>query len=494
MPTQEEARLKEIMAALDTGAVRPEHLVGVVQALLNVVKQIKDQTEQSVSTHKGNTDQVLNSAIQNLLDIEKRVNDSVQTSQGFNQHYINLKKRVDSELIKIYGAIGNIKPYNDSTLSKKINDTGELLKKVPKQLLPIEIRDSLETLTGDNRLDASAIRGLKDLIKKGSNTASQALSGRGVGLFLDGEDKGVVEYIDLIGGEGVSLDYLNTNTIATITISAVATGAWQIPERPFGAIDGSNTTYTLSYIPVQYSGTLQVDGQTYNEGTNFSIVDNIITFATALDASQGSEFWFRGQKFADIPPVSSSVGIETPTATGNSLVYAVANVPDFIVSDGEALFDGFGYSYSAGFITLNNPVTSFIRSIYHTGNAILETPTGTVDGSNTSFAVSHPPLYIIVDNIPRINGFGYTYSAGTIAVDSAVTPQSFIRSVFSVGTGGVEIPVGALLQNSFAVSNTPKYAIIDNSFRFNGFGFSYVLPTVTVENAFTPQSFIRNIY
>lgn len=68
-----------------------------------------------------------------------------------------------------------------------------------------------------------------------------------------------------------------------------------------------------------------------------------------------------------------------------------------------------------------------------------ETPTGTVNSSNNVFTVLNTPIFIVVDgmtrplvnNINDINGNGFTYSAGTITVNSLVPPTSFIRSYYN---------------------------------------------------------------
>lgn len=68
-----------------------------------------------------------------------------------------------------------------------------------------------------------------------------------------------------------------------------------------------------------------------------------------------------------------------------------------------------------------------------------ETPTGTVDGSNNVFTVLNTPVFVVVDGQTRplvasindINGNGFTYSAGTLTVNSLVPPVSFIRSYYN---------------------------------------------------------------
>jgi len=62
------------------------------------------------------------------------------------------------------------------------------------------------------------------------------------------------------------------------------------------------------------------------------------------------------------------------------------------------------------------------------GGSSSETPAGSVNGSNTSFTVSNEPAWIIVDGITYFDGAGYTYSAGTLTIDTP--PVSFIRSIY----------------------------------------------------------------
>lgn len=61
-----------------------------------------------------------------------------------------------------------------------------------------------------------------------------------------------------------------------------------------------------------------------------------------------------------------------------------------------------------------------------TGGYTVETPSGTVDGSNTTFTVSAVPVYIVVDGITLFDGAGYTIATLTLTLDNA--PQQFIRS------------------------------------------------------------------
>lgn len=64
---------------------------------------------------------------------------------------------------------------------------------------------------------------------------------------------------------------------------------------------------------------------------------------------------------------------------------------------------------------------------------VVETPVGAVDDSNTTFTVTHTPLYIVVNGSQYTVGTGTftSYAAGTITLSSAVGVGGFIRSYYN---------------------------------------------------------------
>lgn len=57
----------------------------------------------------------------------------------------------------------------------------------------------------------------------------------------------------------------------------------------------------------------------------------------------------------------------------------------------------------------------------------VETPTGVVDASNTTFGVSAEPKWIVADGITYFKGVGYTYTSPNVILDLA--PSNFIRAI-----------------------------------------------------------------
>jgi len=62
------------------------------------------------------------------------------------------------------------------------------------------------------------------------------------------------------------------------------------------------------------------------------------------------------------------------------------------------------------------------------GTIAVETPTGTVDGTNVTFTVSATPKWIVSDGAIYFDGAGYSLS--TLTVTMTVPPVGFIRSIY----------------------------------------------------------------
>ena len=57
-----------------------------------------------------------------------------------------------------------------------------------------------------------------------------------------------------------------------------------------------------------------------------------------------------------------------------------------------------------------------------------ETPSGTVNGSNTSFTTANTPKIVFVDGIAKFVTLNYTYGGGTITITDGAPPVVSIRS------------------------------------------------------------------
>ena len=159
-----------------------------------------------------------------------------------------------------------------------------------------------------------------------------------------------------------------------------------------------------------------------------------------------------------------AITFETPVGTINGInkTFTVTNTPVFIVEDGVTYFNGQGYTLAGLTITFDNAPVGFLQSAYSTSGSI-ETPTGTVNGSNVTFIVVNNPVFIISDGVTYFQGNGYSMVGLTVTMDFA--PTSFIRSFYGSGTPtsllGAQVPTGLI--NSSNVTYTLVVAPRANS-------------------------------
>lgn len=64
------------------------------------------------------------------------------------------------------------------------------------------------------------------------------------------------------------------------------------------------------------------------------------------------------------------------------------------------------------------------------GGVNIETPSGTINGSNTNFTVTNEPKYVVVNALTYFDGAGYSYSGGTITFDIPPATGSAIKSIY----------------------------------------------------------------
>lgn len=99
----------------------------------------------------------------------------------------------------------------------------------------------------------------------------------------------------------------------------------------------------------------------------------------------------------------------------------------------EELLHGGGPTLVAGSgITLTSN-TNGTTTVTATGTGFTisqETPVGLVNASNTTYTVSHTPIFIMVDGMLRTAGNGYTYVPFTISVDPLTPPVQSIISFY----------------------------------------------------------------
>lgn len=246
------------------------------EILALVVKELSNKTAEITGKNTNLLDSIFAENKNNLSQLINSIKDEVKKEQTI------LQNRVDSFLNEknksINNAIKNIKNGEDGIVTdEEIQRASEIALEILKQELPNfdeeilkaitnngeGVRDSLELLQGDERLEQSAIKNLQeDLLQLQEQIARLGMSIRGVG---GGTSKNVINNVinERIADGTISSSGINTET-------------------PSGTINGSNTVFTVSNEP-KY---VVVNALTYFDGGGYTYSGGTITF--------------------DIPPASGS--------------------------------------------------------------------------------------------------------------------------------------------------------------------------------------------
>lgn len=139
------------------------------------------------------------------------------------------------------------------------------------------VRDALELLQGDERLDISAIKGLAELIEKVN--AKSSIGGvhfvggtNGMILYVNGAKQGTIKYLNFIPGAGIALSSVIQGNRVDLTIRATGGGGTAniAMEKLNGTQSGGNITLDLTQLANPYTGILLItrNGQVVAPGTD----------------------------------------------------------------------------------------------------------------------------------------------------------------------------------------------------------------------------------
>jgi hypothetical protein len=130
-----------------------------------------------------------------------------------------------------------------------------------KDLSPDEIRNALELLQEDERLDKSAVKGIEELEQQITEAKSIRIGGgsRGLYLYLDGAKYGLANSINLIAGSGITLTYNREFGRNDITISNDSLEGTTMEAT--GTVDGANQAFAFTAKP----SVIVIDGTPYRE-------------------------------------------------------------------------------------------------------------------------------------------------------------------------------------------------------------------------------------
>lgn len=249
-------KIKEIAKILDDTRLTPETVVDLVGKVLKSLKGIQDNIAEQISSASNGFSEKTKEISAKLLKhdgaLEKIVADINSSKDDAEEAF----KSLESEMASMKGTLDEICAEDDSEFEKSVGDAiDEIRKDIEKisaqfaDIKPLtagEIRDALESLKNEDRLDVSAIKGLDELLDR----IRKEVKGTKGTVYVGGaSSRGLVKAYDLS-------PYLNG-----VTKTFAIPGAWRII-----GVQSSSGPYA------------------FRETTDFTWTQTSITFTSQIDA------------------------------------------------------------------------------------------------------------------------------------------------------------------------------------------------------------------
>ena len=235
--------LKKIEAYETLGGDVPttKEVVELFEAVLKVVKELKDTLLQKVEDSSSEMSDKYSEAIKVVESLEERM----------GKKNAKMSEEMDEMAKKIFQSIAEVKslisPITDlSPLEKRVGEVEKKIPTIPDEITPEVVKNKLESLEGEERLKKEAIKGLNEELKEIRSLPRGGGGARGFQLYTDGTKRGQVSMINIIPGTGVSLAYSSAFGRNDITISAAASSS--ILDFT-GTVNDSNVTFITTAEP-----------------------------------------------------------------------------------------------------------------------------------------------------------------------------------------------------------------------------------------------------
>lgn len=200
-------RLDQLLAAFDTGAVQPDELIKAVDAVIAIIdangKSLVDQLMKHKSINEKDLQGLKSDLKQAKTNLERVISD-VQSTSSTNVDKV--RANLLAEIKRVELLIPELPPETDLTdVFSEFEAQREELTRLSTLVLGENLRNALESLTGDDRLDVSAIRGLEKLLEdnKSVGTGKTAAGVRLLRFLADVDIDGITDGQTLVWDESV---------------------------------------------------------------------------------------------------------------------------------------------------------------------------------------------------------------------------------------------------------------------------------------------------
>ena len=175
MPPENLEKLKKKLQAIDE-AVTLQDLEKAIEAVLSFSKNLENKTERTLE----DIAQAVQGAITRIEDTadgaHKETTGKLQEKMEAIINEVNFAK--ESFLAEAQAKIDNLRDGEDGEDADEERIASSVLAKIPApvQETAEKVRDKLESLIGEERLDVSAIKGIEDIVEKIKQLESRPVS------------------------------------------------------------------------------------------------------------------------------------------------------------------------------------------------------------------------------------------------------------------------------------------------------------------------------
>ena len=179
-------KLLELLSEYDEGVVRYSDIKEVVDEFARVLRDTEKRMDAKLQS--GDT----SVSAKAYKDIQDAVKELTSLSNGITDKFQKSEKRIDKEIRDVNRALDNAVQWLrdlipdtvdvdglERRLNKSLAALEEKANKSVSETEPDAIRDKLESLSDDDRLDASAIRGLEEKLEAWMKEVKKQAQGGG---------------------------------------------------------------------------------------------------------------------------------------------------------------------------------------------------------------------------------------------------------------------------------------------------------------------------
>ena len=448
-------KLKQLMALMQNDTITPAQLKGFLEMVLSTIQKSKDNLEdisnQNIKELKQALAYIQQVHSESAQDLEEKKSKAFLVFDAKIKEAQSLIKELKSIKVKDgengKDGIDGLNGKDGENGKDGSPDTGE------------EIADKLESLEGEARLDAKAIKNLEDYLK--SSEVVKVISGGGSNLKVknNGALVGSGTAIDFRGSAISSITHNGNTAVVTINNQSLA---GYVPYT--GADDDVDLgTFNLSTTGQLNAGNLRLTGNTLSS----------VTGALNLTSNDAQNINIAPAGAGILELEAGSGGIAISTTSGNSDITLTPHGTGQVLNpSGTASLPGIGFT--------DDPDTGFFRNstgtVGYSGNGVSRFTFNTLGltstGSGFHIARNHSealPTYAIngdtdtgmgtsaPNTLSWSTGGTYRMYLDSTGLGIGVTPSSkFHVEGNTIISGNGTLLVGAVGSNLSVLSTTPR--------------------------------------